>query len=293
MSEQNSRTLLFVHAHPDDETLATGVTLAQRVLDGDQVHVLTCTLGDEGEIIPPDLAHHAADADDDLGTFRRVELRSAMSVLGVVEHVLGEDRFGPGQATYRDSGMAGTPSMEHPRALCRAPLEEVAEAIRDHLVALAPDIVVTYDPRGGYEHPDHIRVHEATCRAVAELAPEDRPRLWAVAVRRSRAVAERDWIQEYAPRDLGLVIPDNADPYPAGVLPDELISWEVTGSPEALRLRDDALREHLTQVRVGDGWYALSNDVAARLTDTESYAALDPVTGALTGVADIDPAGAP
>ncbi|MCA0435591.1 MAG: PIG-L family deacetylase [Actinobacteria bacterium] len=285
MTANTGRTLLFVHAHPDDETLATGVTLAQRAIDGADVHVLTCTLGDEGEVIPVELAHHLSAMDDTLGRYRRLELRAAMTALGVVEHVLGEDVGGPGAAAYRDSGMAGTPTMQHPRALSGVPLHEVVDAIAEHLRALAPDVVVTYDPQGGYQHPDHVRVHRATCAAVARLPRQARPALWAVVVRRSRAAADRAWLAEHVRDDGHLTIPGPGDPYPAGVVDDALIAWEVTGDAEALARRDAALAEHRTQVHLGDGWYALSNDIAARLPTTESYVPLDPDTGALAPVA--------
>lgn len=294
MTDFAARTLLFVHAHPDDETLATGVTLAQRSLEGADVHVLTCTLGDEGEVIPPELAHHLPALDDTLGEYRRHELRDAMATLVVVEHVIGEDVLGPGRAAYRDSGMAGTPSMDDPRALCRVALTEVAEAIGDHLAALRPDVVVTYDPRGGYDHPDHVRVHDATCAAVAALPVERRPPLWAIVVRRGRAVADRDWLATHAPDDQRLLLPGPDDPYPPNVVADDLVAWDVAGDPEALTRRDAALRAHETQVRVGDGWYALSNDIAARLAAVESYVPLDPETGALAPVSGpIDPRNAP
>lgn len=288
MTQTPQRTFLFVHAHPDDETLATGVTLAQRAIDGADVHVLTCTLGDEGEVIPSELAHHVAALDDTLGSYRRVELRAAMAALGVVEHVLGEDVGGPGRAAYRDSGMAGTPSMAHPRALSGVALAEVTDAVAEHLRALSPEVVVTYDPQGGYQHPDHIRVHQATCAAVARLPEAERPALWAVVVRRSRAQADRAWLSEafaQAPEQGRTRPPEPGEDYPAGVVDDELIAWEVTGSAEALARRDAALEAHRTQVRLGDGWYALSNDIAARLATTESYVPLDPETGALAPLA--------
>ncbi|WP_219107466.1 PIG-L family deacetylase [Austwickia sp. TVS 96-490-7B] len=276
MSESARRTLLFVHAHPDDETLATGVTLAQRVLDGDDVHVLTMTLGDEGEIIPADLAHHAADQQDTLGSYRRGELAAAMTAIGATSHVLGETDTGT--ATYRDSGMAGTPSMEHPRALCGAPLAQVGAAIGAVLAELAPDVVVTYDPRGGYDHPDHLRTHQATCVAVAALPPDRRPALWAVVVDQDQARQDRAWLSEHAPSDRDLILLAQDDPYPPGVVPSAMISWKVTGSPQALDRRDAALRAHATQVQLGAGWHALSNHIAARSGDTECYVRLDPDT---------------
>ena len=86
--------LLFVHAHPDDETLATGVALAHHVARGDDVHVLTCTLGEEGEVIPAQLGHLEGAEGDPLAAHRREELRRAMEVLGVTHHLLGADGDG-------------------------------------------------------------------------------------------------------------------------------------------------------------------------------------------------------
>jgi len=102
---------LFVHAHPDDETLTTGLTMAAYASHRHDVHLLTCTLGEEGEVIPTALAHLGANRDDTLGSWRREELRRAMSVLGVTHSVLGEDprrgvasrvsRFGHGRHCER------------------------------------------------------------------------------------------------------------------------------------------------------------------------------------------------
>ena len=109
--------LMFVHAHPDDETLATGLTIAHYVEAGHDVEVLTCTLGDEGEIIPPELASYGPAYDDSLAAYRAGELAEAMTRLGARHTVLaGHD----GQARFRDSGMAGMPSARHPRAFVQA-----------------------------------------------------------------------------------------------------------------------------------------------------------------------------
>ncbi len=124
-----SAVLLFVHAHPDDETLATGVSLAHHRAAGHGVHVLTCTLGEEGEVIPPELAHLAADRDDTLGRWRREELRRAMAALGVQHQVLGEDPASGVPSRYRDSGMAGTASAADPRAFVNADAEEAAALV--------------------------------------------------------------------------------------------------------------------------------------------------------------------
>lgn len=149
--------LLFVHAHPDDETLTTGLTMAAYASRTHDVHLLTCTLGEEGEVIPPVLAHLVAGRSNTLGHWRREELRAAMSVLGVSHSVLGEDPGAGVASRYRDSGMAGTPSAQHPDAFVRADPAEAMALVAAHIRALRPDVVVTYDAQGGYGHPDHIQ----------------------------------------------------------------------------------------------------------------------------------------
>ena len=278
--------LLFVHAHPDDETLATGVALAHYSRAGARVHVLTCTLGDEGEVIPPELAHLAPDRDDVLGPYRRGELRETMRTLGVHERVLGEDPDSLTGAAYRDSGMAGTDENTVERALCRAPLAEVTEAIREHIEELRPDAVITYDATGGYGHPDHIRVHEATRVAVAGMPEAERPALYVTLVPADVAASGREWLREHVPaspqRDI-VTIPSQDDPYPPSVVDRALITHVVEGSAEDLALRDKALRHHRTQVSVYDGFYVLSNDIAARLAGAEYFTRIDPETGELRG----------
>ena len=151
--------LLFVHAHPDDETLTCGITMAHHVALGDEVHVLTCTLGEEGEVVPPELAHLQGAEGDPLGPFRLGEVREAMRRLGVHHAVLGADETAGRLSRFRDTGMAGMPSTEHPRAFGAADVEEVGSLVADHIRALRPDVVVTYDSTGGYEHPLHPYTH--------------------------------------------------------------------------------------------------------------------------------------
>ncbi len=292
---ERPRRMLVVHAHPDDETLATGVLIARRALEGQDVHVLTCTLGDEGEIIPPELAHLGSHRDDTLGAYRRGELGRAVAALGAHVHVLGEDELGRGKSRYRDSGMAGTASMKDPRVLAQAPMKQVADDIAAHIRAIRPDVVVTYDERGGYGHPDHIRVHHAVCAAVHSLPEQERPPLWAVVTPYSEAVNDRAWAAAHTPRGRGLTFLLEDAPLPAGVVPDDAAPWRVAGPPEAWNRRDAALREHATQAEVGDGWFALSNRIVSRLVLAEWYAPMDPETGRLLKVSpdDIDPALAP
>lgn len=280
-SRRGQPRLLFVHAHPDDETLGTGVSLAHYARRGADVRVLTCTLGDEGEVIPPEHAHHASDAGDTLGAYRRGELRSAMAELGVKEHVLGENPTTLTGAAYRDSGMAGTDENSDPRSLGRASLEQVAAQIREHVGALRPDAVVTYEETGGYGHPDHIRVHEATRAALAGMPAASRPPMFVVLIPASVAEADRAWVQAHVPREAGLRIPAAGDPYPPSVVDDAVATHVVRGDEDDLASRDAALRHHRTQVTVFDGYYCLSNQVAARLSRAEYFAVMDPVTGDL------------
>jgi N-acetyl-1-D-myo-inositol-2-amino-2-deoxy-alpha-D-glucopyranoside deacetylase len=267
--------LLFVHAHPDDETLATGVAIAHHAARGDDVHVLTCTLGEEGEVIPPHLAHLEGADGDPLAEHRREELRGAMDVLGVTSHLLGAGAEGLRPA-YRDSGMAGSPAAAHPRAWAGADLADAAAAVRAVLDDVAPDVVVTYDATGGYGHPDHVRTHEATCHAVASAAHP--PALYAVLTPVSWAVEDRAWLAEHVPTDRGLVVPGGQDPFFPSVVPDEVVTHRVV-DPSVVPVQTRALTHHETQVVVGEGWYALSNHVVARLAGREGYARLDPSTG--------------
>ncbi len=106
------RRLLLVHAHPDDESIGTGATMAKYAAEGAQVTLVTCTLGELGEIIPAGLAHLAADRDDRLGGYRTGELAAACAALGVTDH-----RFLGGAGRWRDSGMMGTPGNDAPGLL--------------------------------------------------------------------------------------------------------------------------------------------------------------------------------
>ena len=273
--EGRAPRLLFVHAHPDDETLATGVAIAHHVARGDDVHVLTCTLGEEGEVIPAHLAHLEGADGDPLGAHRREELRAAMAVLGVTSHVLGDPGDG-GRSAYRDSGMAGSAAAAHPRAWAGADLADAAAAVRGVLDEVRPDVVVTYDATGGYRHPDHVRTHEATCRAVASSA--DAPVLYAVLTPLSWAVEDRRWLAEHVPADRGLVVPGPEEPFMSSVVPDEVVTHRVV-DPSVVPVQARALLAHETQVVVGDGWYALSNHVVSRLAGREGFARLDAASG--------------
>ncbi|MGH3795014.1 MAG: N-acetyl-1-D-myo-inositol-2-amino-2-deoxy-alpha-D-glucopyranoside deacetylase [Pseudonocardiaceae bacterium] len=181
--------LVLVHAHPDDETLWTGGLIARYAAAGVQVTLVTCTLGELGEIIPADLRGLAADRADQLGGYRVAELRAACVALGVTDQ-----RFLGGIGRWRDSGMvalpgarAGLPPDLHPRAFAAAEPAEQRDALAAVLAEVRPQVVVSYGPDGGYGHPDHIRAHQVTMAAAARV-PEVARVFWAVQPR--LAVAE-------------------------------------------------------------------------------------------------------
>ncbi|GAA2744781.1 N-acetyl-1-D-myo-inositol-2-amino-2-deoxy-alpha-D -glucopyranoside deacetylase [Terrabacter aerolatus] len=289
--------LLFVHAHPDDETLTCGVAMAHHVARGDEVHVLTCTLGEEGEVIPPGLAHLEGDPDDRLGPYRHGELRRALDRLGVVMHVLGADPDRGRLSRYRDSGMVGSPAAARPEAFAAADLDEAGGLVADLVRRLRVDVVVTYDEHGGYGHPDHIQTHRVTRRALELLAPSDRPgRAFEILTPVAWARDDRRWLQAADPahldttawwreQDLGvgapepprLVVPATDDPFPPSVVDDALVTHAVVD--EAARsVKNAALRAHATQVIVaGEDVHALSNLVAARTTAREGFRRVDPL----------------
>jgi N-acetyl-1-D-myo-inositol-2-amino-2-deoxy-alpha-D-glucopyranoside deacetylase len=174
MSDRAER-VLFVHAHPDDETLSTGATIATLVRGGASVGVLTCTRGELGEVIPEELAGLSGDS---LGAHRLSELDGALATLGVTEHrILGAQGArwaGREPRRYRDSGMtwgstgAIPLSPLDPESLAAADPGEVAADIAAVILAFDPDVVVSYAADGGYGHPDHVRAHDAT-RTAAEV----------------------------------------------------------------------------------------------------------------------------
>ncbi len=165
-----ARSILFVHAHPDDEVIGTGATMAHYAAAGAHVTLVTCTLGEEGEIHVPELAQLEAAQADQLGGYRIAELRASTAALGI-----SDVRFLGGAGRYRDSGMMGTPANEHPRAFWGADLDEAAGHLVEIMREVKPQVLVTYDGNGFYGHPDHIQAHRVAMRA-AQLAGDDAPK---------------------------------------------------------------------------------------------------------------------
>ncbi|MFJ9780771.1 N-acetyl-1-D-myo-inositol-2-amino-2-deoxy-alpha-D-glucopyranoside deacetylase [Amycolatopsis sp. NPDC101161] len=267
------RRLLLVHAHPDDESITTGATIARYAAEGAEVTVVTCTLGEEGEVMAGlgELAGLGAWAADQLGGYRVAELQRACAALGVSRH-----RYLGGIGRWRDSGMAGTPSASHPRAFTGGSAEEQAAQLAEILDEVRPQVVVTYDAFGGYGHPDHIRAHEITMAAA--------PRAESV-TRVFHTVTSRDAVRAglaalRAGRETVFAVPAD-DELPA--TPDEEITTTLDVAayvPAKLA----ALRAHATQLAVVDGdvpYFALTNEVAQPIPAHDSFVlALGPAEGA-------------
>jgi N-acetyl-1-D-myo-inositol-2-amino-2-deoxy-alpha-D-glucopyranoside deacetylase len=262
-----------VHAHPDDETINNGATMARYVAAGVGVTLLTCTLGEEGEVLVPELAQLAADQADQLGGYRMGEIAGAMAALGVTDH-----RWLGGAGRYRDSGMMGTPANDHPRAFWNADLDEAVA----HAVAVVrevrPQVVVTYDPNGGYGHPDHIQAHRVAMAAVDRAAdPGYRPDLgdaWPVAkvywccVPRSVLQRGIDALAARGEESFFQGVTDAAE-IPFSV-PDDEVAAAVDGRAHAAR-KDAAMRAYPTQILVDGPFFALSNNLGQEVLGTEYY----------------------
>ena len=267
------RRLLLVHAHPDDEVIGTGATMARYAAEGVHVTLVTCTAGEEGEILVPELEHMAAAREDRLAEVRVVELANAMTALGVDDH-----RFLGGVGRYRDSGMMGDPANDKPGTFWHADLDEAAGHLVEVVREIRPQVLVTYDENGGYGHPDHIMAHRSAMRG-AELAadPEYAPELgaaWEVEKIYWTAVP-KSWLQrgidalKEAGDTSGFLAVESVDDLPFGT-PDELVTTLIDGSAFTEEKRR-AMQSYPTQISMEEGFFALSNDVGMEFLGTESY----------------------
>jgi len=287
------RRLLLVHAHPDDETIGNGATMARYVSEGVQVTLVTCTRGEEGEVLVPALLHLGADQDDSLGAYRETELAAAMDVLGVTDHrYLGE----PGE--LRDSGMAYD---ENKRAVARDTIRPDTFWATDLLVPanrlvaivreVRPQVLVTYDEYGAYGHPDHIQAHRVAtyAHALAGISsyrldlgePWHVPKVYWNATPRS--TMER-WVEASKEMDTDFFNVESVDDI-AFVVADELVTTEIDGRDQ-LEQKLAAMRAHATQIAVDGPFFALSNHIGWEAWGVEHYrlvhgelGPVDPETG--------------
>src|ERR1700753_561150 len=263
--------LLFVHAHPDDESLSNGATIAHYVARGAQVRVVTCTLGEEGEVIGDRWAELAFDRADQLGGYRIGELTAALHALGAGAPIyLG----GPGR--WRDSGMVGTAKRRRQRC-ADADQREAVGALVAIIREQRPHVVVTYDPNGGYGHPDHVQTHTVTSAAVAAAGASDYTgEPWTVPKFYWSVIAVNAFMA-------GWHALNRADLLPGWTIPpaeefgfgyaDSDINAVVEAGPDAHAAKTAALGAHATQVVVGPTGRAcaLSNNMALPILAQEHY----------------------
>ncbi|MDQ3760375.1 MAG: N-acetyl-1-D-myo-inositol-2-amino-2-deoxy-alpha-D-glucopyranoside deacetylase [Actinomycetota bacterium] len=263
------RRLLVVHAHPDDETLWTGGMIARYAAAGVAVTLVTCTLGEQGEVLTDELRGLAADRAAQLGGYRVAELRAACAVLGVTDQ-----RFLGGIGRWRDSGMvvrpgarASVPADLHPRAFAAGVLDEQVGALVEVLEQVRPQVVVSYGPDGGYGHPDHVRAHQVTMAAASQI-PEVVRVFWAV----QPVSAVADGIAAlHAMPELPFP-PPGSDGLPGVDDAEVNTSLDVTEHRSAVLA---AMRAHATQIALWTAGphaaFALSDGVARPVFDTEHF----------------------
>ena len=245
------RSLLFVHAHPDDECIPTGVTIAKYAAEGAHVTVVTCTRGEVGEIVVDDLKH-LADEDDALGAHRMTEMANAAKALGFTDH-----RWLGGAGRWRDSGMIGTPENDDPRAFWRADLAEATKALASVIEEVRPQVVVTYNENGDYGHPDHIQAHRVAVAAIDATGDIVR-KLYYTAIPKS--VLRKGFEYFKASGDEFFAALESADDLPFGT-PDELVTT-VVRAPEMLDRKYAAMRAHRSQIQENGVFFALPDELA-------------------------------
>jgi N-acetyl-1-D-myo-inositol-2-amino-2-deoxy-alpha-D-glucopyranoside deacetylase len=269
---QEELRMVLVHAHPDDESIGTGATMAKYAAEGAGVTLVTCTLGELGEIIPPELAHLAADADGGLGEYRIGELDRACAALGVTDH-----RFLGGPGRWRDSGMMGLPSNDDPGCFWQADVDEAAGELLKVIRDVRAQVLISYDDNGFYGHPDHIQAHRVARRAF-ELAGGLVAKFYATALPRSVLAAGIEEMRQAAPP--GTLQPggvdfsqvQSVDDLPFGT-PDDRVTTDIDARAY-LERKLAAMRAHATQIAVDSPFFALSNNIGQRAFGREYYTLL-------------------
>ncbi|MFJ7332254.1 N-acetyl-1-D-myo-inositol-2-amino-2-deoxy-alpha-D-glucopyranoside deacetylase [Streptomyces sp. NPDC101110] len=262
MTELPDRRLLLVHAHPDDESIINGATMARYAAEGAHVTLVTCTLGERGEVIPPELAHLSGAA---LGQHRRRELTAALTELGVRDfRLLG------GAGRYSDSGMMGLPDNDDPGCFWQADIDEAAGHLVEVIREVRPQVLVTYDENGGYGHPDHIQAHRVAMRAVQLSADAGLPVPKVYWNRVPRPVLEESFarLREDLSGTSFTKVAD-IDDVP-GVVPEERVTTAIDGTAHAAA-KAAAMRAHVTQITVDGPYFVLSNELAQPILTTEYY----------------------
>lgn len=253
--------LLLVHAHPDDETINNGATMALYASLGADVTLVTCTRGEEGEVLVSELAHLASVHNDVLGEHRIGELSDAMEILKVKDF-----RFlGDGKEKFRDSGMMGTPQNERLDVFWNADLEHASDLLVKVIDEVKPQVLITYDEIGGYGHPDHIQAHRVAMRA-AQKASWKVSKIYWNAMPKSVVAEGIDAMKAVGSDFFGA---ESADDIPFAK-DDALVTTVIDGNP-CVQQKMDAMRAHATQITVDGPFFALSNNLGLQVWGNEYY----------------------
>jgi len=256
--------LLLVHAHPDDESINNGATMASYVARGAKVTLVTCTRGEEGEILVPELAHLASDKTDGLGAHREIELAAAMNELGVTDF-----RFlGAPDKSWRDSGMIGTPQNARPDVFWNCDLDEAARHLETIIHEVKPHVLITYDENGGYGHPDHIKAHQVAMRA-AELARSNGWDIQKIYWNTIPVSVIEEGIAAMKGTGVDFFGVEKAEDFPFAA-PDELVTTVFNGD-EFVEKKMAAMKAHPTQIAVDGPFFALSDNLGFRVWGREFY----------------------
>jgi N-acetyl-1-D-myo-inositol-2-amino-2-deoxy-alpha-D-glucopyranoside deacetylase len=263
--------MLLVHAHPDDETINNGATMAMYQDLGVHVTLVTCTRGEEGEVLVPGLSHLASSETDQLGSHRVSELAAAMNELGV-----NDFRFlGAEKVKFRDSGMMGTESNDRPDVFWQANLEDAAKLLVDVIHEVRPHVLLTYDEIGGYGHPDHIQAHRVAMRA-SKLADKWKvPKIYWNAIPKSVIAQGIEEMKKIGSSFFGA---ESADDIPFAK-DDALVTAVIDGS-EYVDRKMAAMKAHETQIALDGPFFALSNNLGNQVWGQEYYTLVHGVASA-------------
>jgi N-acetyl-1-D-myo-inositol-2-amino-2-deoxy-alpha-D-glucopyranoside deacetylase len=253
--------MLLVHAHPDDETINNGATMAMYAALGASVTLVTCTRGEEGEVLIEHLAHLAAHRDDALGEHRVIELQNAMQALGVSDH-----RFlGEGERNYRDSGMMGTDANNREDTFWKADFDVATASMQKIIEEVKPHVMITYDEFGGYGHPDHIQAHRVAM-AAAKLSKWDIPKIYWNVMPKSVIQESIEKMKALGSDFMGA---ESADDLPFAK--DDSFVHALIDGEEYVENKMDAMRAHGTQIAVDGPFFALSNNLGLQIWGNEYY----------------------
>ena len=258
------KRLLLVHAHPDDETINNGITMAKYAQEGAKVTLVTCTRGEEGEVLVEELGNLASNRDDKLGEHREIELKNAMKLLGIEDY-----RFlGAPDKKWRDSGMIGTPQNERSDVFWQANLEEVAQQLVKVILETKPQVLITYDEFGGYGHPDHIKANQVAMKA-ADLAANQGWKISKIYWNTMPRSVIQNGIEKMKEVGSSFFGAESADELPFAK-PDELVSTVIRGV-EYVPQKLEAMKAHATQIAVDGPFFALSNNLGLSVWGDEYY----------------------